>query len=749
MEPKQKGSGGVLKKLDHIMGNIEFCDAYKDAYVVFQPYRISDHSPSILKVLGLISNKPKPFKFYNYLTYKPSFLDVVATYWNGNVDDHKMFRVVSKLKALKKPLRKRVYNTGHIHERVIKLRHELDEVQKALDANPEDLILREEEATYLQAFNEAKLDEERFLKQKAKIDNVIQNEQNAEFEGSQVAEAFVSHYENFLGSSTPYDNLNMEGLFQNKVFDMFNSSMVRTVSDLEIKEAMFDIGDDCGPGPDGFTTAFFKKNLGTLLVWRDCKVLVESAKNIISDWKNKSLSFAGRLQLSWYDTWDHQCLLINWLSPRDIASVGFHIKSLVAELILNGDWFWPHVWLRKAPNLNQIRVPILATNSQDATYWRDLNGKQFEFLVKCAWEVWLFIRHLANMEAINPTLQDILTHLQPIARQRTASSIVGKLLLATSSYYIWTRDCVEVRQYAVFNSSSALVKWPDYFESISLHKGTTCKLDSSVIVIDPDDQPMWSSTRTVASTPSSAIVQLPTSNNFHIKDDPTQGILIVGGIFLYNTPNEAFKILDDKVVELERQINQGLRNRQLIIENLERQFKYLEKIQQTKSFPHTTNTKPRHEIVYKPPSIRNANDKGDVKSIEEHEIKPTPTMPKPNLINSNSPTVSPFHKDCTVHISYTNAKTFADDVLPNHAGDKKLKSTDGVGTGRMTKKKIKKDEMGMPKGPNKEWKLNEKVVPHNKEVYHYQWHPTEVIHLNRNGEGGCLEQESIDLTRLC
>ncbi|GJU69023.1 hypothetical protein Tco_1255282 [Tanacetum coccineum] len=186
-------------------------------------------------------------------------------------------------------------------------------------------------------------------------------------------------------------------------------------------------------------------------------------------------------------------------------------------------------------------------------------------------------------------------------------------------------------------------------------------LDSPPItIIDLDDQPMWSSTRTVAPTPSSAIVQLPISNNFHIKgthmqmirdiqfygrirsdphrhvtdflevsnlfqygenqeeavmlrtfpfllsgeaktwmnvldegtitsfhqldhetlveawlrmkgmlhtcyrhgltkgaiiqifyhglDDPTQGILDVGGIFLYNTPNEAFKILDDKVL---------------------------------------------------------------------------------------------------------------------------------------------------------------------------------------------------------
>nr|GFA25046.1 Gag-Pol polyprotein [Tanacetum cinerariifolium] len=38
-----------------------------------------------------------------------------------------------------------------------------------------------------------------------------------------------------------------------------------------------------------------------------------------------------------------------------------------------------------------------------------------------------------------------------------------------------------------------------------------------VIVIDPDDQPMWSSTMTIAPTPSSAIIQLPISTNFRVK----------------------------------------------------------------------------------------------------------------------------------------------------------------------------------------------------------------------------------------
>ncbi|GKB19881.1 hypothetical protein Tco_0853804 [Tanacetum coccineum] len=90
----------------------------------------------------------------------------------------------------------------------------------------------------------------------------------------------------------------------------------------------------------------------------------------------------------------------------------------------------------------------------------------------------------------------------------------------------------------------------------------------------------------------------------------------------------------------------------------------------------------------------------DVKLIEEDETQPILTMPNPNPINSNSPTVSPFLKDSTVHIPYTNVKTFADDVLLNHVGDEELKSFDGVGTRRMTEKE--KNDKGMLKEPNKE-----------------------------------------------
>ncbi|GKF88614.1 hypothetical protein Tco_0259491, partial [Tanacetum coccineum] len=35
--------------------------------------------------------------------------------------------------------------------------------------------------------------------------------------------------------------------------------MVRKISNQEVKDAIFSIGDDKLPGPDGFTSAFFKE----------------------------------------------------------------------------------------------------------------------------------------------------------------------------------------------------------------------------------------------------------------------------------------------------------------------------------------------------------------------------------------------------------------------------------------------------------------------------------------------------------
>ncbi|GJR25722.1 RNA-directed DNA polymerase, eukaryota, reverse transcriptase zinc-binding domain protein [Tanacetum coccineum] len=170
---KPKGSKGILKKIDRIMCNHPFLDDFRGSFAIFQPYRISDHSPCVLRI-------PK----------------------NLNVHGCAMYRVVKRLKGLKTPLRKLLHDQGNLH----------------------DL--------------EASLDEERFLRQKSKIEwlnagdantayfhrivkskcarnriEMVRDSSNVLHEGNAVPGAFVSHYEQFLGlegASTPFDD---QGLF--------------------------------------------------------------------------------------------------------------------------------------------------------------------------------------------------------------------------------------------------------------------------------------------------------------------------------------------------------------------------------------------------------------------------------------------------------------------------------------------------------------------------------------------------------
>lgn len=79
-----------------------------------------------------------------------------------------MFSVVTKLKQLKKPLRKLNKDNGNVFDKVKVLKSELERVQVDMEKNPFNKDLRDEECIYLKAYNDAVMDEELFLKQKSK-----------------------------------------------------------------------------------------------------------------------------------------------------------------------------------------------------------------------------------------------------------------------------------------------------------------------------------------------------------------------------------------------------------------------------------------------------------------------------------------------------------------------------------------------------------------------------------------------------
>nr|GEW21463.1 hypothetical protein [Tanacetum cinerariifolium] len=137
------------------------------------------------------------------------------------------------------------------------------------------------------------------------------------------------------------------------------------------------------------------------LLNKDCKIIVDRVKNKIEDWKNKSLLFA---EFSVRHAWEA-------LRPR-----GNEDKLRHWDVDVNTD-------------LTLLPCPLCNTQ-------QDSHAHLFFECVYSA-QVWKLVRYLTAIEMIQPILQDITAHLQPMARKRTTRSIIGKLVLAATSYFVW------------------------------------------------------------------------------------------------------------------------------------------------------------------------------------------------------------------------------------------------------------------------------------------------------------------------
>nr|KAJ0222221.1 hypothetical protein LSAT_V11C200063020 [Lactuca sativa] len=266
---KPRGKNGILKKPDRVMGNCRIIEEFPSIYASFLPYGISDHSPMVIKI-------PLKMKF--------NVLPLVEAQWNYDVKGNKMFCLVQKLKALKKPIRKLFRDQGHLTEKVSHYRKELAVVQADFDKDPFNPKLRDLEAIFLNEFKKAYAEEECFLKQKAKVgwlkegdsnskffhkivkgrnnrNNIraVLNEQGEWIEDEKVPNIFINYFKEFLGTENHCAEIdNPHSLFSKKLDLVYAAEMVKVVTDEEIKSALFDINDDKAPGPDGFSAKFFK-----------------------------------------------------------------------------------------------------------------------------------------------------------------------------------------------------------------------------------------------------------------------------------------------------------------------------------------------------------------------------------------------------------------------------------------------------------------------------------------------------------
>ncbi|GJV08696.1 RNA-directed DNA polymerase, eukaryota, reverse transcriptase zinc-binding domain protein [Tanacetum coccineum] len=239
-----------------------FMDKYSESHGIFMPYLISDHSPALLKLPNGMARRRKAFRFSIFVTDDKEFIPTVKKAWKLDIEGHMM---------------------------VNKLRECLKDSQAEVDKNPHNDNVKSKSCQVHKEYYDAMRDENNLLMQKAKIEWLKDGDRNTEF--------FHKIIKGRIHKGRIMTICNEKGKrFENEK---------RGISDVEVKNAMFDIEDSKAPDPDGYTARFYKSAWS--IIGKDvCKIqspVKELFKGYNRKQKIRKVAFKIDLQKA-YDTID-------------------------------------------------------------------------------------------------------------------------------------------------------------------------------------------------------------------------------------------------------------------------------------------------------------------------------------------------------------------------------------------------------------------------------------------------------------
>ncbi|GJS30412.1 RNA-directed DNA polymerase, eukaryota, reverse transcriptase zinc-binding domain protein [Tanacetum coccineum] len=222
----------------------------------------------------------------------------------------------------------------------------------------------------------------------------------------------------------------------------------------------------------------------------ECKQLVDKVKAKVGDWKNKFLSYAGRVQLIasvlgfmqvgneysqkdkneaktgqkpstglerawkndakywlkilrrngndvlvWYDNWSEKGPLCQYISSRDIYDARYDQGATVADMLDNGYYKWSS----KFPDICIIIAPILS-DSKDKVVWKCNNRLSKSFSISQVWED--YSERLPNVawERLVWFSHDWISLVNTTANRfqnRSIKSISSKIVFGAAVYFVW------------------------------------------------------------------------------------------------------------------------------------------------------------------------------------------------------------------------------------------------------------------------------------------------------------------------
>lgn len=175
---KQQGNARVFFKLDRIMANEAWVDAYDSAEDCFMQEEY-DHSPALLSVYPRQNEGKKPFKYYTMWRLSTEFNTRVSRCWSTHIDGTKMFSVCRRMKLIKKEmqdLNKKGFNDIQAAE--LKAYHDMIAAQAKMHNNPRDQSIADAEIEAVQEYRLKHKAYLEFLQQKSKLRCIADGDEN-------------------------------------------------------------------------------------------------------------------------------------------------------------------------------------------------------------------------------------------------------------------------------------------------------------------------------------------------------------------------------------------------------------------------------------------------------------------------------------------------------------------------------------------------------------------------------------------
>lgn len=258
------------RKIDQVLVNTHWSSVFSYSEASFLPPGVSNHSPMIIKIMTPPMTR-KPFKFFNFWMSHPAFSELVAQIWDSHIDGTPMFILCRKLKLLKvrlKQLNKESFSD--ISSRTSEARNSLSVLQNALDQDPYNQSLAEQERCHLRIFADLRLQKESFYKQNSRIQWLKEEDLNTKYfhhsvnkrqlrnriisvrdesgllttDPALIQQLFVAHFEGLLSATVPSPRppiQEIRSVLQRTLSVDQVFALSQPVSDLEIHDTLFSL----------------------------------------------------------------------------------------------------------------------------------------------------------------------------------------------------------------------------------------------------------------------------------------------------------------------------------------------------------------------------------------------------------------------------------------------------------------------------------------------------------------------------